>query len=165
MSTTSAMTASVARDHFPSDVADLSNCMCILIFNRGDGTPFDASSILEEEVIEICAWLGHTHPEGVLQYSRIELVVLFHTTDELQIMAFGVVKASMLQKEAIKVRTSPPSATHVRAYMEAVNGETSSTQPPPSDREEEPCLSPRNPHPGGWTPQQLQANLGDLVDS
>ena len=164
MSTTSAMTASVATDHIPSNVADLSNHMWIFILNRGDGTLFNTSFILKEDVIEICIWLGHTHPKGILQYSTSESVVLFHTMDELQVMAWGVMKASMLHDEVIRVRTSPPSATHVRAYMAVVNGEPSATQLPPSDGEEEPHLSPSNPHSGGRTPQQLQANLGGLVD-
>ena len=140
MSTTSTMTASAARDHIPSDVVDLSNCMCIFVLTRDYGTPFNASSIQEEDVIEIYIQLGHTHPEGVLQYSTIESVMLFHTTDELQVMAHGFMKASMLHDEAIRVRTSPPSATHVRAYMAVVNGEPSSIQPLPSDGEEEPHL-------------------------
>ena len=106
---------------------------------------------------------GHPHHEGVLQYSTIELVVLFHTMDELHIAACGVVKASMLHEEAIRVRTSPPSATQVRAYMAVVNEEPSGTKPPPSNGEEEPHSSPSNPNPGRKTPQ-LQANLGDLMD-
>ena len=152
------------RDCIPNDVADLSNRMCIFVLTRGNGTPFNASSIMEEDVVEICVWLGHTHPGGVLQYSTIELVMLFHTTDELQVMVHGVVKASMLCKEDIRVRTSPPSATHVRAYIASINGEPSSTQPPPSNGEDEPNSSTSNPHVGGRTPQQLQANLGDLAD-
>ena len=127
MSTTSAMTASVARDHIPIDIADLSNHMCISILTNGDGTSFDASSILEEDINKIYIWLGHTHPEGILQYSTIVLVMLFYTVAELQIMGHGVVKASMLGEEAIRVRTSQPSATHMRAYIAAVNGEPSGT--------------------------------------
>ena len=117
----------------------------------------------EEDIIKICTWLEHIHPKGVLQYSSIELVIIFHTTDKLQVTACGVVKASMLHEEAIRVRTSP-SATHVRAYMVVVNGEPSGTQPPTSKGEEEPKLSPSNPHPGGRTPHQLQAYLRDLAD-
>ena len=132
---------------------------------KGDGTLFDASSILEEDIIEICIWFGHTHLEGVLWYSAIESVMLFHTADESQIMVHGVVKASVLHEEAIRVRTSPPYAVHVRAYMTAETGEPSGTQPPPSDGEEEPHLSPSNHSPGGRTPQHLQVNLGDLMDN
>ena len=64
--------------------------MCLFGLTRGDGTPFNASSIQEEDIIEICIQLGHTHPEGVLWYSTIEPVMLFHTTDELQIAVHGV---------------------------------------------------------------------------
>ena len=165
MSITSKMTTTVARDHIPGDVADLSKHKCLFVLTRGDGTLFNASFILEEDIFKICIWLGHTHPEGVLWYSAIESVMLFHTTDELQIKTCVVTKASMLHDEAIRVRTSPPSATHVRVYMAAVGGEPSSTQPLPSNGEEEPHLSPSNPHPGGRTPQHLQANLGDLADN
>ena len=70
----------------------------------------------------------------------------------------------MLHDAPIKVRTSPPPATHVRACMAAVNGEPSGTQPPPSNGEEECHLSPSDPHPGGRTLQPLQANLGDIAD-
>ena len=91
--------------------------------------------------------------------------MLFHTADELQIAACRVIKASAFHEEAIRVRTSPPSATHVRAYMAAVTGKPSSAQPPPSDGEEKPHLSPGNPHLDGRTLQHLQANLGDLVDN
>ena len=165
MSTTSTMTASAARDCIPSNVADLSNHMCLFILTRGNGTLFDASSILEEDIIEMCIQLGHTHPKAVLLYSAVESLVLFHTADKLQIVTHGVMKASMLHDEVIRVRTSPPSANHVRAYMAVVGGDPSGTQPPPSDGEEEPHLSPSNPHLGGRTPQHLQANLGDLADN
>ena len=66
MSTTFVATALVARDCIPSDVADLSNHICLFVLTKDDGTPFDASSILEEYIIEICIWFWHTHPEGVL---------------------------------------------------------------------------------------------------
>ena len=76
-----------------------------------------------------------------------------------------VVKASTLHEDAIRVRTSPPSATHVRAYMAVEMEEPSGTQPLPSNGEEEPHLSPSNHHLVGRTPQHLQANLGDLTDN
>ena len=145
MSTTSTTTTLAAWDHIPSDIADLSNCMCLFALANDDCTLFDASSILEEDIIEICIQFGHTHPERVLWYSAVELVILFHTVGELQVMMCRVVKALMLHEEAIRVRTSPPAATHVRAYMAAVTGEPSGIQPPPSSGEEEPHLSPSNP--------------------
>ena len=75
--------------------------MCILVLNRDNGTPFDATSIQEED-IKICIWLGHTHPEGVLQYSAVESVVLFHSMDEILVTACGVIKVTTLCEESIK---------------------------------------------------------------
>ena len=49
--------------------------------------------------------LNYASNLGVLQYSVIESVILFCTTDELQIMMYGVIKASALHEEAIRVRT------------------------------------------------------------
>ena len=91
--------------------------------------------------------------------------MLFHTTDELQITTHRVLKALTLCDETIKVQTSPPSAAHMWAYMAVVNGKLSGTQPLPSNGEEGHHLSPSNPHPGGRTPQHLQANFGDVTDN
>ena len=83
MTATSPVTAWAARDDIPSDVANLSNCMCIFVLTKSDGTLFNASSILEEDIIEMCIQFGHTHPEGVLWYSAIKSVMLFHAADKL----------------------------------------------------------------------------------
>ena len=64
----------------------------------------DASSISEEDVIEICIKKGHTHPLGVLCYSAMESVVLFCTTDELKCATCNTIEAMEFQGEAIKVR-------------------------------------------------------------
>ena len=69
-----------------------------------------------------------------------------------------------LHEEAIKIRTSPPSATHIRAYMVVVGGEPSGSHHPTPDREGNLQHSPCDCHLGGSTPCQLQASLGDLAD-
>ena len=44
--------------------------MCILTSNKKrDGTPFNVTSVMEEDIVEIFIRLGHTHPMGVLCYS------------------------------------------------------------------------------------------------
>ena len=88
--------------------------------------------------------------------------MLFHSVDEILVAACGVVKAMTMCEEAVKVRNSP--AAHVRAYTVVMDGEPSGTQHPTPDREGNSQLSPHEPHPGGRTPSQLQANLGDLAD-
>ena len=57
--------------------------MCVLVLTRGNGTLFDAASIQKDDIREICVQLGHTHPKGVLWYSAVKLIVLFHSTEEL----------------------------------------------------------------------------------
>ena len=135
--------------------------MYVLVLTRGNGTPFNAASIQEEDIIGICIQLGNTNPEGVLQYSAVELVMLFHSTDEMLVAAHGVIKAMTLHEESIKLRMPPPSATHVRAYIMVMEGKPSGAQPPTPDREKEPQLSPSDPHLGGRIPHQLQVKLGD----
>ena len=122
LSTTSTVTTSVAQDQIPNDKVDLLNHMCILILTRGDGTPFDATSIQEEDIIKICVQLGYTHPESVLRYLAAKSVMLFHSMDEMLVVAHGVITAMTSHEEAVKVRTSPPSAAHVRTYMVVMDG-------------------------------------------
>ena len=109
--------------------------MCILILMKRDGTPFDITSVLEEDIIEICVRQGHTHPLGVLCYPVTDLVILFQSADDMQCTTCGAIKATVLHKEAIVVRASAPSVTHVRVNMTAVGGKPSRTQPPPLEGE------------------------------
>ena len=44
----------------------------------------DASSISEEDIIEICVKKGHIHPLGVLHYLAMESIVLFGTAEDLK---------------------------------------------------------------------------------
>ena len=72
-----------------------------------------------------------------------------------------VTKATALHEEAIRLCTSPPSTTHVRAYIEGRDGWPSGTQSLTPDREEIPLPSPSNPQPDGRTACQFQMDLGD----
>ena len=88
----------------------------------------------------------------------------FHTTDELQITTHVVMKATMLHDKPLELglpHLLPPTSGCIWQQL----GEPSGTQPLPSDREEEPHLSPSNPNPDGKILQHLQANLGDLADN
>ena len=142
MSTTS---ASAARDNIPKDVVDLSNHMYIFILTRGDATLFNASSILEQDVIEICIWLGHTHPEGVPWYSAIELVMLFHMADELQTVAHGLWKHQCYTKKPLQLGLPHLLPPMWPAYMVEVNGEPSGTQSPPSNGKRNPMYPLETP--------------------
>ena len=82
MSTPSSATVS-GRDQVPSNDPHLKTRICIFIVTRKDGTPLNVTSVSEEDIIEICVTLGHSHPLGVLQYLATESVALFCTTEEM----------------------------------------------------------------------------------
>ena len=103
MSNTSTATILAAHSHIPGDEVELLNHMCVLVLTRSNGTLFDATSMWEENIIELCIQLGQTHPKGVLQYLAAELVVLFHSADEMLVAVHGVVKATALWKEPIRL--------------------------------------------------------------
>ena len=65
MSTLSSATAS-GRDPVPTDNPTLKARMCMFIMMCKDGTPFDVTSITEEDIMQLCMTLGHIHPLGVL---------------------------------------------------------------------------------------------------
>ena len=100
-----------------------------------DDTPMDASSVSEEDIIEICITKGHTHPLGLLCYATMESVVLFCSMDKLQCATCGIVKVMELQGEAITVKAMAPSEAHIKAYFamscsNPSNGEGSHNTPP-----------------------------------
>ena len=103
--------------HIPGDEVELLNCMCVLVLTRSDGTLFNATSIQEEDIIELWIQLGQTHPKGVLWYSVAESVVLFQSMDEMLVMVHGVIKVMALCKEPIRLYTTPPSTASMRTYI------------------------------------------------
>ena len=157
MSTSSSATAS-GRNQVPSDDPHLKTKICMFIVTRKDGTPFDVTSVTEEDIVEICITLGHTHPLDVLWYSAMGLVALFHTTEEMQRASHGAIKAMELRNELIAVRTMAPLEHHIRAYMTVVGGDHSKLQSPPQ-RGRVTLI-----HLGGGTLCHLQGELGDLAD-
>ena len=137
MSTTSSATAS-GRNHVPSNEPKLKSRMCLFVVTQKDGTLFDATSVTKEDIIEMCIKLGHTYPLGVLHYSAMELIALFHSTEEMQCATHGAIKAMELQGEAIAVRDVAPSETHVKAYIIAVGGILQNSYLHPQKRRENP---------------------------
>ena len=56
----------------------------------------DASSIVEEDIVEICIRKGHTCPLGVLCYLAMESVLLFGTAEDLNRASRGLVDVTEL---------------------------------------------------------------------
>ena len=76
----------------------------------------DASSISEEDIIELCVKKGHTHPLGVLCYLAMESIILFSTTEDLKHVSHGLVDVTELQNDAIMVATLAPTEAHTATF-------------------------------------------------
>ena len=132
--------------------------LCLLSMTRGDGTPMDASSILEEDVIEICIQKGHTHPLGVLQYSAAESIILFGTAEDLNWASRDLMGVMELHKEAITVQTMALLEAHVATF-------TTVWCSKPTTRDGELHTPPQQNAPSEGTLHRLHAKLGDLNDN
>ena len=82
-----------------------------------DGTPFEVASIIEENIVQFCMVLGHIHPLGLLQYSATELVVSFHTVEEMQWASHVATKVTELHDKLIPIKIVAPTEPHIRAYI------------------------------------------------
>ena len=134
------------------------NRLLLIIITKGDDTPIDASSISEEDIIEICIQRAHTHPLGVLQYSTVEWVILVAKLKDVNCIHRNLPDMTELHNEAITVRTMAPAEAHIAAFTamwcsNQTTGDgkphTPSYQTPPS--KETPCC--------------LHTQLGDLNDN
>ena len=87
-----------------------------------DGTPFDVTSVTEEDIVQICVTLGHIHPLGVLQYLATESVALFCMVEELQWASHGAIKVMELCNEPIAIKIVAPMESHIRVYITVGGG-------------------------------------------
>ena len=97
----------------------------MFIITQKDGTPFDVTSVIEEDIMEICATLGHTHPLGVLHFLAVESVALFCMAEEMQWASHGAIKVMLLCNESIAFRTVAPLEPHIRVYITVGGGDPS----------------------------------------
>ena len=156
MSITSSTTTS--RDWEVPSPKSFCNRLCLLSITRGDGTPMDASSILEEDIVVICVQKSHTYPLGVLQYLAVESVILFGTMEELNRVSCNLTNVTVLHDEAVMVWTMAPLEAHVATF-------TSVWHSKPTTGERELHTPPQQTPPSEGTPHHLCAKLGDLSDN
>ena len=76
MSVTSS--ATVSRDREVQSPDPLPDKLLVVSLVKRDGTPLDASSISEEDIVELCVRRAHTRPLGVLRYSAADSVVFLN---------------------------------------------------------------------------------------
>ena len=163
MSTSSSANA-FGRDQVPSDDPHLKTKICMFIVTRKNGTLLNVTSVSEENIIEICVTLGHTHPMGVLWYLAMELVALFHTTEEMQWASWSAIKAMELLNKPTAVWTIAPWEHCIRVHIAVVGGDPSKLWSLPSEGEGDSHSPTGNHHPGGSTLHCLWVELGYLTD-
>ena len=156
MSVTSSTTA--LRDWEVPSPNSFWNRLLLLTITRGDGTPMDASSIAEEDILEICVWRVHTHPLGVLQFSMAESVILFGSLKDVNRTHRTLLDVMELCNEAIMVWTMAPAEAHVATF-------TAMWHSNPTAGDGEPHTPPYQTPPSEETLHHLHAQLGDLNDS
>ena len=91
----------------------------VLTIARSDGAPFDADSLQEEDVVELCVQMGQAHTNGVLWLSAIELVIAFHSSEEMLAMACLIAKATVWHNDPSRLCTHTPIAAQISDYTQA----------------------------------------------
>ena len=118
----------------------------------------DASSIMEEDIMEICIRRAHVCPLGVLWYSTAESVILFGNLEDVNHAHHTLPDVMELCDEAIMVWTMAPTEAHVAAFtvMWHLN---------PTSGDGELHTPPQQSPPSEETLCCLHAQLGDLNNS
>ena len=155
MSVTSSTTA--LRDQEVPSPNSFQNRLLLITITRGDGTPMDASSISEEDIMDICVRRAHAHPLGVLWYSMAESVILFRNLKDVNHAHCTLPDMMELCNEAITVWTMAPTEAHVATF-------TTMWHSNPTVGDGEPHTPPYQTPPSEETLCHLHAQLGDLND-
>ena len=119
---------------------------------------------MEEDILEICVTLGHTHSLGVLWYSAMESVALFHMAEEMQWASCSAIKAIDLRDEPVVIWVMAPLEHNIEVYIAIAGGDHSKPWSLPSEEEGDPNSPTGNLYLGGTTPHYLQVELGNLLD-
>ena len=118
----------------------------------------NASSILEEDIVEICIRRAHAHPLGVLWYSVPESVILFRNLKDVNCAHCTLPDMMELCCKAITVQTMALTEAQVVAFNVMWHSN-------PTTGDGELHTPPQQTPPSEETPHHLHAQLGDLNDS
>ena len=156
MSVTSSATVSQDRevqspDHLPDKL------LVVLIVKR-DGTPLGASSISEEDIVELCTRRAHTHPLGMLRYSTVDSVVFLNDATAVDRTQHALLDVTEFGDEAIVIRTMAPTEAQVTAFQTMWHSNTMAGAGAL-------CTPPYHTPPNEETPCHIHAQLGDLNDN
>ena len=155
MSVTSS--ATVSQDPEVQSPDSLQDKLLVVSITKGDGTLLDASSILEEDILELCARRVHTHPLGVLWYSTVDSVILFSNVTDVNRTQHVLPDVMEFRDEAIDIQTMAPMEVQVTVFQGMWHSN-------PAAGAGELHTPPYRTPPNEETPCHIHAQLGDLND-
>ena len=155
MSVTSS--ATVSRDREVQSPDPLPDKLLVVSIIRRDGTLLDASSISEEDIVELCIRRAHTCPLGVLQYSAADLVVFFNNVADVNRTQHALPDVTEFRDEAIMIWTMAPMEVQVTMFQTMWHSN-------PMAGTGELHTPPYRTPPNEETPHHIHAQLGDLND-
>ena len=161
MSTTSTTTTLAACDHTLGDDPELANCICVLIIARGDGTLFDANSLQEEDIVELCVGMGQAHPDDMLWLMGMESVMAFQSSKEILATAHLIILATVCCDYPVRLHTRPPTAAQIQDYI-AMRDRCTPGAPAPTPQGD--LIPPPLPSDRGTWPQ-FHLAIWDLDDA
>ena len=149
--------ATVSQDWKVQSPDSLPDRLLVISITKRDGTLLDASSILEEDIVELCVRWVCTCPLGVLRYSVVDSVILFSIITDVNSTQHVLPDATEFRNEAIMTWTMAPAQAHVTAFIKMWHSN-------PSAGEAELHTPPYRTPPNEETPRRLHAQPGDLND-
>ena len=155
MSVTSS--ATVSRDREVQSPETSPDKLLVVSIAKRDGNPLDASSISEEDIVELCVRRAHTHPLGVLRFSVADSVVFFTNVADVNCTQQVLPDVMEFNDEAIAIQTMAPMEVQVTAFQTMWHSNTASGTG-------ESRTPPYHTPPNEETPCHIHAQLGDLND-
>ena len=156
MSVTSS--ATVSRDWEVQSPDSFQDKLLVVSITKRDGTPMDASSIMEEDIVEHCVRRAHTCALGVFWYSTADSVILFSNVADVNCTQHVLPDVTEFCDEAVATRTMALAQAHITAFIEMWHSN-------PTAGEGEPHTPPYRTPPNEETLHCIHAQLGDLNDS
>ena len=155
MSVTSS--ATISRDWEVQSPDPLPDKLLVVSIAKRDGTLLDASSISEEDIVELCIGRAHTYPLGVLWYSAADSVVFLSSAADVNRTQRALLDVTEFGDEAIGIRTMAPTEVQITMFqvMWCSN---------PMAGAGEAHTPPYRTPPNEETPCRIHAQLGDLND-
>ena len=154
MSVTSS--ATVSRDCEVQSSDPLPDKLLVVSIAKRDGTPLDASSILEEDIVELCIGRAHTCPLGVLRYSVVDLVVFLSSAADVNCTQRALLDITEFRDEAIAIWTMAPMEVQITTFKMMWHSN-------PTAGAGEAHTPPYRTPPNEETPRRMYAQLGDLT--